>query len=351
MVSVSFFRRRLAIATAAGFLAVLALTAAQAQDADELTVSPTAADKTAARHAKNLNHHPTPPRTLRAPSQGVAIVTAHPAAEAATAAQSSEKDLVRYPADLTYQGGPVVEFAESHAIYMLPNGKCPISHCWGDPERFLRDLGRSDFIHVTDQYVGLTAEHRYTVGRRAKVSFTPPANPFTDADILAVVHSVASVTGATGYEHIYHVFLPPGTDECFDATFSVCYSPDNLSTFFFCAYHGSADFTDIGHVLYSVEPYQNVLGCQVRPGTPNGQRVDSTNDALSHELFETITDPDGTAWWNSTALELFGAEIGDECVFIVPPAFSDPSVFTIGEERYAVQLEYANSRHGCANQP
>jgi hypothetical protein len=30
-----------------------------------------------------------------------------------------------------------------------------------------------------------------------------------------------------------------------------------------------------------------VLGCQVRPGTPNGQWVDSTNDALSHELFET----------------------------------------------------------------
>jgi len=30
---------------------------------------------------------------------------------------------------------------------------------------------------------------------------------------------------------------------------------------FFCGYHSSADFKDIGHVLYTVEPYQNVSGC------------------------------------------------------------------------------------------
>jgi len=89
--------------------------------------------------------------------------------------------------------------------------------------------------------------------------------------MLAVVHAVASATGDTGYGHIFHVFLAPGQDECFDSSFSVCYSPDNNNSFFFCAYHGSVDFSDIGHVLYSVEPFQNVPGCQVRPGTPNGQ--------------------------------------------------------------------------------
>ena len=42
------------------------------------------------------------------------------------------------------------------------------------------------------------------------------------------------------------------------------------------------DFTDIGHVLYSVEAYQNVPGSNVRAGTPNGELVDSTNNDLSH---------------------------------------------------------------------
>lgn len=329
---------------------VFAMTPAQAQDSNELTVSPTAADTEAARQATHMNHHATPAHTPRgSESRGPEIFTAHPASGATTAA-SSEHDLVRYPGDVSYQGGPVVEYAESHAIFMLPNGHCPISQCWGDPEGFLRDLGRSDFIEVADQYVGLRAENRYTVGRRAKVSFTPSSTPFTNADMLAVVHSVASATGETGYGEIYHVFLPPGTDECIDATLLFCYSPDNLNTFFFCAYHGSADFTDIGHVLFSVEPYQNTPGCQDRPGTPNGQLVDSTDDVLSHELFETITDPDGTGWRNITAGGLFGEEIGDECVFLVP-GFGDPSVFTIGGKLYAVQLEYANSQHACANVP
>ena len=199
---------------------------------------------------------------------------------------------------------------------------------------------------MVDQYVGLRASERYTLGNRAKIKYVPPSVPLTDIDVLSYVHAVASATGGSGYGHIFHVFLPPGQDECFDSTFTVCYSPDNSNTFFFCAYHGSVDFTDIGHVLYSVEPYQNVPGCQVRPGTPNGQLVDSTNDVLSHELFETITDPDGDAWWNSTGLGLEGQEIGDECIFLVftsTNVYSDPFIFKIGDDVYATQPEYSNA--------
>jgi hypothetical protein len=137
------------------------------------------------------------------------------------------------------------------------------------------------------------------------------------------------------------VFLPQGQDECLDAAFTVCAS--NV----FCAYHSSADFSDIGHILYSVEPYENVVGCQVRPGTPNGTLVDSTNDSLSHELIETITDPDGTGWLNSTGLGMRGQEIGDECVFLVPPFYSDPAIISVHGHLYALQPEYNNRQHAC----
>jgi len=176
----------------------------------------------------------------------------------ANGARESNNNQTRYPGDLVFNGGPVVEFAQSHAIYLRPNGICPIAVCWGNPEGFLRDLAHSDLIHVVDQYVGLHADDRYAVGRRAFINFTPQTNPFTDDDMLAFVHAVASGTGETGYGHIYHIFLPPGADECFDSTFTACYSPDNFDTFVFCAYHGYADFDDIGHVLYSLEPYQGL---------------------------------------------------------------------------------------------
>jgi hypothetical protein len=350
----SKFAYRLAVASGAVFLTVFGAATARPQDAKELSVSPTSLDRAAVEQATHLNHQARPARTPRGSAARPAeLSTRNSASAAASANNSPDPALIRYPADVVYQGGAVVETAESHAVYMLPNGHCPVSQCWGDPEGFLRNLGGSEFVHVLDQYTGLTANDRYTVGRDAKVSYAPPSTPFTDNDILSIVHAVASATGQTGYRHIYHVFLPPGQDECFDSTFAVCYSPDNQQTFAFCAYHGSADFTDIGHILYSVEPYQNVVGCSDPPGTPNGQLVDSTNDTLSHETFETVSDPDGTGWWNSTpaVTGLFGEEIGDECVFITPPAFGDPSVFVIGHKLYAVQLEYSNAKHGCTNQP
>jgi hypothetical protein len=343
----------------------LRVARAQGSSQDEVKSGPTASDKAAAEEASIVYRHANPAHTSagsKLKRKDIAPELESSAAPSGAAAgTTADNDQLRFPADLTYNGGAVVPVAEMHSIFLLPNGSCPIAKCWGDPEGFLRDLRISEFIHITDQYVGATSNNRYPVGGHTLISYkpTPKTAPLTDADMMAVVHAVASASGQAGYSHIYHVFLPPGQDECFTATDGMCYSPDVPKTFAFCAYHNSVDFKDIGHVLYSVEPFQNVGGCAVRPGTPNGQLVDSTNNALSHETFETITDPDGTAWFNFTATVLAGFEIGDECdFFVVLPtspktvaAFGDPSVFTIGNHRYAVQPEYANNEHACASNP
>lgn len=80
-------------------------------------------------------------------------------------------------------------------------------------------------------------------------------------------------------------------------------------------------FTDLGHVLFTVEPWQgSTSGCEDSPvGAPNSQLIDSTDDTLSHELFETISDPDGTAWWNAADLSLYGNEMADECLAMLLP--------------------------------
>ena len=212
-----------------------------------------------------------------------------PSAKAAAAAATGPTSTVAfYPGDLSYQGGKVLKRAESNDLYV----NCAAS-CWGNPATFLRRLGQSNFIHVTDQYVNATASNRYTVGAAGSLSY-PTVAPLGDNDLLQIVHAGASAIGA-GYGHVYHIFLPKGVDVCFTGT-SECYSPDNPSTFAFCAFHASVDFSDIGHVLFTVEPYQNVDGCSVAKPSPNGVLVDSTADVLSHELLETITDPDGDAW-------------------------------------------------------
>lgn len=260
-----------------------------------------------------------------------------------------------YPADLSYFGGAVVQ----SAVFTNAFFNCSGESCWGDPIGFENNLVISRFIHLVDQYVGSTRANRYSVAPMAlnPVSSYCTSPTFCSAsDILNIVHAAASLT-SSGYGNIINVFLPEGTDTCADAANTECYSPDDPSTFVFCAYHGSYNFPDIGETLFTVEPYQDVAGCAVAPPTPNGQEADSTDSTLSHELFETITDPDpGSGWVAASSLDEDGYEIGDECQPIGNSSgeFLAPT-FPIGRGArapyYEVQLEYSNRHHDCSSVP
>jgi hypothetical protein len=245
-----------------------------------------------------------------------------------------------YPADVAFNGGPTVQSAESHGIYI----NCAPG-CWGTPSNFLSDLGKSQMIHITDAYVNAYGYNRYTVGTGVLGTGSLP-HVLYDSDMENFAYAVAALLKVSGYNHIFHIYLPPQQDVCFDPVSGICYSPDNPATFFFCAYHSSID-TPVGHLLYTVEPYENVPGCQVQSPSPNGPLVDSTADILSHETFETITDPDGNAWLNTVSLELFGSEIADECQNF---NFGYGSVRLNGNQ-YEIQPEYSNFLHGCGFTP
>ena len=244
-----------------------------------------------------------------------------------------------YPADLSNPSdGKILTAVQSNNIYV----NCS-AICWGTPSTFLAHLALSNFIHVTDEYAHTTANNRYTVGAATYIK-EPLPSTLTQTNILQLVHVAARAHGS-GYDHVYHVFLPKGADVCLSAT--DCYSPNNTSTFVFCAYHASVDFKDIGHVLFTVQPYQNVQGCSVAQPSPNGPLVDSTSSTLSHELIETITDPDGDAWLAQNSLVDFGAEIGDLC----ETPFGNYASFTLSGKSYTIQPEYSNKFHACATTP
>src|ERR1700720_4070072 len=176
----------------------------------EVPLTATSADYAAAAAAQNQKIHGRPAHTPVGRSTSLAAISNSPNANAPLSPVAApESGGPRFPADLEYHGGNVVPSMQHHAIYMNPNGSCTIAGCWGDPEGFLSDLGQSDFIHVVDQYTGGAGP--YTVSNtHFKVNYHPNAAPFTDADMLAIVHAAATVTGQAGYGNEYHVFLPPG---------------------------------------------------------------------------------------------------------------------------------------------
>jgi hypothetical protein len=251
------------------------------------------------------------------------------------------------PTDLSFHGGQVITTAQQTFVFL----NCSLS-CWGNPFEFLSDLFiglNIPFIHVVDQYVNTTASGRYTTGDVAiELNGTQP-HTLTDSQlrglIMKGVHFASSQGGGGGYNRMYSLFLPQGQNLCFDNS-NLCYCPDNDcngGSFVFCAYHGSFDSIDaVGnpiHVIYQAQPYLDVPGCQVANG-PNGSLIDSTDNVLSHEIFETITDPDLNAWFRTSD----GFEIGDICVWnLINPIL-------LNGTSYAIQKEYSNQAHQCVSE-
>jgi hypothetical protein len=354
--------RKLACSAVVGCAILATRTPARAQVAHQdaatgpLAVDVTAEDFAAARGIADLRYHITranTPAAQSAPLDGPSEPQVGPEVPPSELpAPSVSVPLLSppgfYPADLSYFGGHTISVAQSHAIYL----GCSTPTCWGNPEKFLTDLGNSTFIHIADQYVGVTANGRYTVGKSFTVSGTFPHVLGLNSDLAPILHAAAKVSG-TGYANIYHFFIPKGIDICSDDPNNThCYSPDQPSTFAFCGFHGNGTFPDIGHVVFTVEPYQNIPHCAVQTPSPNGQLADSTNSLLSHEVFETITDPDDESWFAVKSLSEHGYEVGDVCQpYVNNSQFFLVPTFLINGKPYEVQLEYSNRYHGCTNIP
>jgi hypothetical protein len=370
---VKILRMPTAISVAALAIVITALTAgARAQESVELRVEPLRESQ------YNIHFH-----ILRAnTAAGRAALPEPPESFAAQAeaANTQYSAIVAVPPPGFYEGDvtPVTGKATLGSttfepIYVGWTGvsTCTNGSCWGNPGAFLKDLAASDntatgFIHLTDQYTHLTSSGRYALDTTHNPNYTfnftgvndcgiGGTNPcVSDARIQAFVNFAATmVVHAAGYTHFFHVFLPKNVDEC---TNFGCYSPDVPRHFVFCAYHSAANVS-AGHIIYSVEPFDNVPGCATAPpASVNGQLADSTDSVLSHETFEAISDPDINTNHDFKCAALFGQEIGDIC----QGPFRNSSGTFVGEivptrvingHTYKSQLEYSNTYHACAAGP
>lgn len=234
--------------------------------------------------------------------------------------------------DLTFNGGPVQTGSNEYDILV----NCNDESCWGGMiGSFQSSLFSSNMIHIVDQY---NAGGTYSFSGDYPATYDT-SNQLQDQDIYNILYSVITQNNLpTGYGSEFHVFLGSGVQQCSQAA-GGCYAQQ------YCAYHGSNDWSDIGHVLYSVEPYQDIQGCQISSGSasPNGSLVDSTASTLSHETFETITDPDvaanNVAWYNSTM-----GEIGDVCA---PANGVATASVNLNGATYEIQSEYSNAVSDC----
>jgi hypothetical protein len=93
----------------------------------------------------------------------------------------------------------------------------------------------------------------------------------------------------------------------------------------------------------------NMGACSVQPNGPNGDgQADAMVSVVAHELEESASDPQLSAWWDSS-----GAENADKCAWTFGSTYAAPNGtaanMTIGPRNYLIQQNWVNAGGGyCA---
>lgn len=245
--------------------------------------------------------------------------------------------------NLTYHKGPTERpRSTSYAIFWQPTGSYMSPTYQSLLERYFGDIGGSPLYNVATQYYdsggNIVNSSAYAT---AWVDTSPyPSNTLTDADIenevLNAVNTNRWPWSSPDVE--YFVFTARGENSCAGSSCSFTQ---------YCAYHSNFAATDgvtTANVLYANMPYAgtNRSACGA-PSSPNNDiDADSTINLLSHEQMETVTDPLGTAWYDSA-----GSEIGDKCAWTFGTTGSNGADVTWNGHPYIVQQEWSNATSSC----
>jgi hypothetical protein len=258
---------------------------------------------------------------------------------------------------LRYHGGPVVHGTAAYAIYWVPAGYSVSSDYSTLIDRFFTDVaadsGRTSNVYYSDtQYSDGAGTIAYSVRFGGSMLDT---NPFpasgcadtvaqttvclTDAQLQAEITRVVAAQGwPKGPNTEFFMFTAKGVGSCADSS--------HCSFSQYCAYHSwiGSGSTEI---LYANQPYTDTVpsACDAT-AHPNNSEADPTINVVSHEQNETITDPNGNAWY-----DLAGYENGDKCAWKFGSAIGSTAYGAynqlINGHPYELQQEYSNARRGC----
>jgi hypothetical protein len=178
----------------------------------------------------------------------------------------------------------------------------------------------------------------------------------TDPQVQSeVVSFLATNSLPSDLAHLYIMFLPKGVEACFTSSDGAQHGGCSINHAYpsntFCGYHASSS----SHPpLYSDMPfpiYNSAVGytcsSEYDPGleSPNAQiDADVELGTVSHEINESITDPEGSAWYDKKF-----HEVGDECSYIYGSGFGGTSGAlynqTINGANYFIQEEFSNENY------
>jgi hypothetical protein len=314
-------------------------------------------------------------------STAASAVLTHTADRAAIAS-----DVAKGTPPLLFHGGQVMMTQSTGPliitpIYWDPAGH-PVSSSYKDIlSLYLEDVSlasgqNSNVFSVANEYSGTNGQIHYNVRVTAAVDATDalPASGCTlttadqaniyadksgydacldDDQLQAEINHVTAARGLPhNLTHIYVLFLPKHVESCFFAgsttTAANACTINHEPSAAYCAYHSqatsSAVYANMPFPIYK-SPVGFTCGTEKNFGvveSPNGNLdADVEISPTSHEINESITDPDTvTGWYDSS-----GFENGDECAYIFGQTHGQAGRLynqVIGGFRFLTQEEFSN---------
>lgn len=312
---------------------------------------------------------------------------------------SSSSSSLATPADtgtVSYHGGPVLHSATPYLIFWDPNNELtPNDRALF--ERYFNDAAAdsaksSDVFGVDRQYTDSTgfAGNAQTWSSSNAISDSDPyptSGQCTDnagypesaclldsqlqTELTHVISAHGLPTGTSGNAPIYFIVTPPDVNSCIPQS---GIGADECADNTFCAFHshytdGASNvlYADIPTVLAKNDPKQCQNDGNTQVQSPNNDpMVDVALKYMSHEDNETITDPLGTAWYDTGS----GDEIADECNStgaVNPGLQTNPNAFLpilggsattknlfdqlINKDEYYTQSVWSNGNSACEMRP
>jgi len=262
------------------------------------------------------------------------------ATEAARHAQTSAKAAT---VAITYHGGPVMTAATTKLYYIWYGNWSSYAKAQQILVAFGTSIGGTPAFNVNTSYYNGSKQHVVnSVQLAGQYSDNySKGKSLSDQNILDIVTAAINAGGVPNDPNaLYFVLTSPDVNET--SGFGSQY----------CGWHTNATigkndvkYSFVGNPL-TIAP----SGCGVNNPSPNGDGgADAMTSVMYHELSETVSDPDGNAWYDKN-----GEENGDKCAWNFGTTFTASNGAkanqTFGSRNWLLQQMWLNVGSGSCVQ-
>jgi hypothetical protein len=280
-----------------------------------------------------------------------------------------------------YHDGAVMHAQNDYLIFWQPKGTTfepsgSDSSFQSLIKRYFNDVGGTSFYGLLSQYFDYQGaagnsvtlagdwvdtsnyQHCGTNILHCTPATATQADPLVDEDIQGEVLRAfkANPTWKPDPSNEFFVFTAAGSQECqTDSRTADCTFSDSQQSY--CAYHSVFQAPAVSAdpaTLYAYIPSAANGGgqCNLPPdfSGPNHDNIaDATLDSVSHEQFETVSDPNpGSGWYDDSASAKLEGEIGDKCESSFGSLNADGSNIILHGHPYLLQQEWSNTLGHCS---